>query len=360
MEAGVSAPRAPRLVIGAPLGLLLLLVALVIAIALLFGADPNCGGGPVGNLSAEVPVELVPIYQGAAAKYRLGEQGPSILAAINKVESGFGTNMSTSSAGAIGWMQSEPGTWVSYGVDGNHDGKRDPYNPWDAIFGAANYLHASGAPKNWHGALLAYNHAEWYVHEVLSYAGQFAGNGTTTVAAIGCASAATGPADLQKAIKLFEPRRYKLLPQRYMAPGYSPEPVDERILPGAEWVLDTYRLRVTAGRETGHQSHGEGTAIDMVPADGNSHQDWVHSAQRLAEDLGWRVGCGSSGLSSQFGGACQLVPAIRFIGYNGFPDHGEGNHIHVSWQDSLSPGATGALVPPEPWVKVFPVPGAGA
>jgi hypothetical protein len=94
----------------------------------------------------------------------------------------------------------------------------------------------------------------------------------------------------------------------------------------------------------------------MVPANGSSHQAWVQSAQRLAEDLGWTAGCGSSGLSSEFGGACHLKPAIRFIGYNGYPGHGEGNHIHVSWQDALSPGASSPTIDPVSWVKVFPAP----
>lgn len=357
MEAGISVSRAPRLMLGLPFAVFLALVGLAIAIAVL-GASSNCGG-TVGGLSSTVPAELAPIYEEAAVAYRLGPQGPSILAGINKVETDFGRNTSTSSAGAQGWMQFLPSTWATYGVDGNGDGRKEIGDPWDAIFAAANYLHASGAPRDWHGAILAYNHAEPYVQEVLSDAHRFTGAAVST-AAVGCASASTGPADLSKAIKLSQPRRYVMLPHRFMAPGYSPEPVDARILPDAEWVLDSYGLRVTAGRETGHESHGEGTALDMVPAAGNSHQDWVQSAQRLAEDLGWIPSCGYSGLNTEFGGACPLVPAIRFIGYNGFPGHGEGNHIHVSWQDSLSPGATGALVPPEPWVKVFPVSGAGA
>ena len=37
-----------------------------------------------------------------------------------------------------------PATWELYGVDANDDGKRDPYNPVDAIFAAARYLKAAG------------------------------------------------------------------------------------------------------------------------------------------------------------------------------------------------------------------------
>ena len=117
-----------------------------------------------------VPPTLLPIYQRAAATYRLGPQGASILAAINKIETAFGTNLNVSSAGAVGWMQFMPETWAAYGVDANGDGVRDPYNPEDAIFAAANYLSASGMPADTYGAIFAYNHADWYVADVLASA----------------------------------------------------------------------------------------------------------------------------------------------------------------------------------------------
>ena len=72
-----------------------------------------------------------------------------------------------SSAGAVGWMQFLPSTWKEWGVDANGDGVADPYNPVDAIFTAARYLHAAGASKNLSQAIFAYNHAGWYVQSVL-------------------------------------------------------------------------------------------------------------------------------------------------------------------------------------------------
>ncbi len=117
-----------------------------------------------------VPAVLVPIYQRAAAAYGLGPQGPSVLAAINGIETAFGTNLNVSSAGAVGWMQFMPETWAGYGVDANGDGVADPYDPEDAIHAAANYLRASGAPLDWYNAVFAYNHADWYVAEVLANA----------------------------------------------------------------------------------------------------------------------------------------------------------------------------------------------
>ncbi|MBK5110143.1 MAG: lytic murein transglycosylase [Thermoleophilia bacterium] len=124
-----------------------------------------CDGtaGPPGN--------LIPIYIQAAKRFGLGARGPQILAAINKVETDFGRlNQVTSYAGAIGWMQFMPATWDSYGIDGDGDGKDDPYNPRDAIHSAANYLSAAGAPGDWYDAIWAYNHADWYVNDVLEKA----------------------------------------------------------------------------------------------------------------------------------------------------------------------------------------------
>jgi membrane-bound lytic murein transglycosylase B len=117
-----------------------------------------------------VPPVLIPIYNRAAATYELGPQGPSVLASINGIESAFGTNMGPSSAGAVGWMQFLPSTWDMYGVDANGDGVRDPYNPEDAIFAAARYLNAAGMPADTYNAIFAYNHADWYVADVLANA----------------------------------------------------------------------------------------------------------------------------------------------------------------------------------------------
>jgi hypothetical protein len=72
-----------------------------------------------------------------------------------------------SSAGALGWMQFIPSSWRTYGVDANGDGKKDPYNPVDAIFAAGRYLRAAGGDKNINQAIFAYNHADWYVQSVM-------------------------------------------------------------------------------------------------------------------------------------------------------------------------------------------------
>jgi membrane-bound lytic murein transglycosylase B len=111
-----------------------------------------------------IPLFLLPIYRAAAIQYGVPWQ---ILAAINEVETNYGSDLSVSSAGAEGWMQFEPSTWLQYGVDALDAGYADPYNPVDAIFAAARYLHAAGASTNLRTAILAYNHSDEYANSVL-------------------------------------------------------------------------------------------------------------------------------------------------------------------------------------------------
>jgi Transglycosylase SLT domain len=117
--------------------------------------------------SFEIPPFLLPIYQACGTEYGIPWE---VLASINKIETAFGTNLNVSTAGAVGWMQFLPSSWEAFGVDANGDGKKDPYNPIDAICAAANYLKLAGAHKDLYQSIFAYNHADWYVQEVLLYA----------------------------------------------------------------------------------------------------------------------------------------------------------------------------------------------
>ncbi|HVD57700.1 MAG TPA: lytic murein transglycosylase, partial [Thermoleophilaceae bacterium] len=119
-----------------------------------------------------VPPFLLPIYQAAGIEYGIRWE---VLAAINEIETDYGRNLNVSSAGALGWMQFMPSTWKAYGTDANKDGRKDPYNPVDAIFAAARYLKAADYQKDVRGAIWAYNHADWYVDSVLLRARLIAG-----------------------------------------------------------------------------------------------------------------------------------------------------------------------------------------
>ena len=117
--------------------------------------------------------ELQGLWIRAGAAYGIPWQ---VLAAINKIESNFGRNMGPSSAGAVGWMQFMPDTWLRWGMDGNRDGIADPWNPEDAIHSAARYLAAANGRTDIPRAIFAYNHAQWYVDDVLQLAAMFGGD----------------------------------------------------------------------------------------------------------------------------------------------------------------------------------------
>ena len=100
-------------------------------------------------------------YRAAQRRFRVAWP---VLAAVNFVESAFGRMRNRSTAGAQGPMQFIPSTWAAYGMGG------DIHDPHDAVLGAANYLHANGAPRDYRRALYAYNRSGLYVDAVLAYA----------------------------------------------------------------------------------------------------------------------------------------------------------------------------------------------
>jgi hypothetical protein len=79
---------------------------------------------------------------------------------------------------AVGPMQFIPATWRAYGADGNGDGVADPFNVNDAALAAAHYLCVAGGNLSTDAgqrqAVMAYNHSDAYVNEVLSLAHAYA------------------------------------------------------------------------------------------------------------------------------------------------------------------------------------------
>jgi len=122
------------------------------------------------------PASYLELFQQSAALYCPGLSW-TVLAAIGQIESGDGSNMGPSSAGALGPMQFLPSTWATWGITAfGEPGPPNIMDPYDAVPSAARYLCAAGAatPAGLAGAIYAYNHATWYVTEVLALARQYA------------------------------------------------------------------------------------------------------------------------------------------------------------------------------------------
>jgi Transglycosylase SLT domain len=142
------------------------------------------------EVSTSLPVDAAPstgrpssylqLFQESAAQYCPGLSW-TVLAAIGQIESADGQNMGPSTAGALGPMQFLPSTWQTWGTDGFGDtGSPNILNPYDAVPSAARLLCADGAAGGGTGlrtAIFDYNHASWYVNEVLTLAGEYAQEG---------------------------------------------------------------------------------------------------------------------------------------------------------------------------------------
>jgi Transglycosylase SLT domain len=201
------------------LGAAAALLPMLLVSGLFVAANSSAGGGQScvvkGSSGDEIPADYVPWLEKAASRYHLGPRGFSIVAAIHKVESDFGrsplpgVHSGTNSAGAAGPGQFLFSTWATYGVDATGSGRPDIYSIPDSIFATANYLHASGAPGNWRGAIFAYNHADWYVEEVLQIASSFgAGEVCTAVASTQLGEVPTEPlARIQYVARWIEDQR---------------------------------------------------------------------------------------------------------------------------------------------------------
>ena len=123
------------------------------------------------------PTSYLQLFQESAARYCQGLSW-TVLAAIGQIESADGQNMGPSTAGALGPMQFLPSTWAAWGIDGFGDtGAPDIMNPFDAVPSAARLLCADGVTNGGAGltqAIFDYNHATWYVDEVLTLAAEYA------------------------------------------------------------------------------------------------------------------------------------------------------------------------------------------
>ncbi len=139
-----------------------LLAALLSAVT---GVGPTFGAGAAPGAPPPIPSEQLAVMVEVGAQTGVPW---SLLAAIASVESAFGANMATSSAGAIGYGQFLPASWAAYGAGG------DPYGYRDALPAMARYLLDHGVNGDAARAVYAYNHSWEYVLLVLGRATYYA------------------------------------------------------------------------------------------------------------------------------------------------------------------------------------------
>jgi cell wall-associated NlpC family hydrolase len=175
-----------KIAIIAGAGVVGVVVALVAAVAGV--ASTVLGGGgsdstPSQTAMSDIPGDYLGWYQAAAAT--CPGLSWTVLAGIGKVETDHGrstlpgVHSGLNEAGvAAGPMQFEPATFAHYDQPVPPGGANPPslYDPVDAIYAAARMLCVNGARNNANirAAIFSYNHADWYVSEVLNQAAQYA------------------------------------------------------------------------------------------------------------------------------------------------------------------------------------------
>jgi membrane-bound lytic murein transglycosylase B len=152
-----------------------------VAAARLAGAEPGCGI----DWALLAGIGRVESDHGRFAGATLNADGTSIPRIIGIPLDGSGTALITDTDGgrldgdrvydrAVGSMQFIPSTWARYGSDATGDGVADIFNINDAALSAARYLCAAGGNlrtlAGQTAAVLAYNHSDQYLAEVLALA----------------------------------------------------------------------------------------------------------------------------------------------------------------------------------------------
>lgn len=236
--------------------------AMVASVALPSADSPRKNS--INQSALSVPDSLMNLYLRAGQKY--GVPWP-LLAGVGMEETAHGRNNHTSSAGAVGVMQFMPGTFARYGVDGNGDGRVDIRNDADSVYSAANALRAWGATEGAAGvrqALFSYNHAQWYVNDVLHYAGAYAeGSG-----GIACTDAPqpAGTAQAAGAVRWADSK----VGHKFRFGADGPDAWDSSSFVQAAYAQVGVRLPRTAQEQRAWLASGHGTRVqpgDARPGD---------------------------------------------------------------------------------------------
>lgn len=311
-------------------GTLLLPVVLIGAATGAITGNLATSDGPTGPVDG-IPALYLQLYLAAGAAYGLPWE---LLAAIGKVECDHGQapapactqQGAENHAGAGGPMQFLAGTWATYGVDADHDGTADRWNPADAIYSAANYLRASGAPQDIRGAVFAYNHSTAYVDDVLRWAARYRAQANAAAVVPG------GDAEGLAATLLHAPT-IRLQPQA--AADVRAGRIDPRLIQALLALGERHRLDQVGPFITGHShnvagttrtsNHAFGRAVDIPLIDGEP----VNASSRAARQTGELVtrlpaGVRPSEIGSPFPDLCPPSAGC-------FSDAAHRNHLHLGY-----------------------------
>lgn len=311
--------------------------ALMLAPIILFAATDRPAasadaGVPTDVALADIPAQLLPVYQ-AAARTRCSMPW-EILAAIGKIETDHGRSTlpgvasGENAAGAGGPMQFLQATWDVYGHDGDGDGIKDRYNAVDAIWGAANYLCASGASTRpeagdaatyvlrLQAALFVYNPSDVYVADVLAMAATYRAVGT-----------GVGATDVNAL--LANPR---LTLSSYARADLQAGVIDQRVVDFLGWAIQRHSITVSA-LKTGHDQYVSGTdrisnhfygrAVDVAAVDGDAYRPSCIPCRVFTEET-IALGIGRPNEIGQPWGDVVGPPGV-------FTDADHLDHEHAGW-----------------------------
>jgi hypothetical protein len=145
----------------------------------------------------------------------------------------------------------------------------------------------------------------------------------------------------------------RIVPIPASVPHEAGDMVDSRIVGDLRWIARRYPIFVTDGYSgplpdgahvgcrchVRNSDHYNGLAVDIVPlhGDGRCDASW-RPITRLAHWAEPRQN--------------RPRAPFRWVGYDGDPGHGCGNHLHLSWEHAAAP-----MFQLAEWVEVFPAGG---
>ncbi len=299
-------------------------------------ASGGCGeeaAGPSAGARHGIPERYLELYLDAARRYSIDW---AVLAAVGRVETDHGRLQAAgvasgeNSAGAGGPMQFLGATWAQYGVDADDDGAEDRHEPSDAVHGAANYLAASGAPDDYEQAVFAYNHADWYVADVMRWAERY--RGALTPHAASDAASCEGEIAVGRASvgRVLSNRRITFADPQMVADLRAGR-IDSRIVATMAAIAKRHAVTISSllRPDDADSNHSAGRAMDIAIVDGEPCTNTARGSPcgRLATGLGRVEGRMRS---------TELIFAFDPDGSDpyGFADPvGHADHVHVGFDD---------------------------